>query len=128
MFPRATPQVAEAPKSSFPSGFGQQKAPEPTEDAGASPSAAPAAPIFGFGSGSGFGGFAAGATFDPSVFAVPRVPVAATEGDDEDAAAAEAAATADIEAECKAEFTPLVKLEHVEARPYTRPHFFQLST
>eukprot|EP00227_Mantoniella_beaufortii_P007705 CAMPEP_0197597166 /NCGR_PEP_ID=MMETSP1326-20131121/26747_1 /TAXON_ID=1155430 /ORGANISM="Genus nov. species nov., Strain RCC2288" /LENGTH=282 /DNA_ID=CAMNT_0043163799 /DNA_START=65 /DNA_END=913 /DNA_ORIENTATION=+ len=104
-----TPAVAEAPKSSFPSGFGQAKAPVEEAVPGGSPT--PAAPIFGFGTGStsGFGGFG-GATFDPSMFAVPRTAAAATEDDGDD----DAAATADVEAECKAEFVPLVKLEHVE--------------
>ena len=66
----------------------------------------PAAPIFGFGAAGGFG---AAATFDPSAFA--SAPKAAAEGgdDDDDAAAAAAA-----EAECKAEFVPVVKLEQVE--------------
>lgn len=62
------------------------------------------APIFGFGATGGFGG--AAATFDPTAFAsAPKA--AAADGDDE---AADAAAA---EAECKAEFTPLVKLEQV---------------
>lgn len=65
--------------------------------------AAPA-PVFGFGATGGFGG--AAATFDPTAFAsAPKA--AATEEDD-------AAAAAEAEAECKAEFTPLVKLEKVE--------------
>ena len=62
-------------------------------------------PVFGFGASGGFGG--AAATFDPSAFASAPKAAAADEGDD----AADAAAA---EAECKAEFTPLVKLEKVE--------------
>ena len=62
-------------------------------------------PVFGFGATGGFGG--AAATFDPSVFASAPKAAAADESDD----AADAAAA---EAECKAEFTPLVKLEKVE--------------
>ena len=61
------------------------------------------APIFGFGATGGFGG--AAATFDPSAFAsAPKKED--TDGDADDAA--------DVEAECKAEFTPVVKLEQVE--------------
>ena len=62
------------------------------------------APIFGFGAAGGFGG--AAATFDPTAFAsAPKA--AAAEGDDADDAT-------DVEAECKAEFAPVVKLEQVE--------------
>lgn len=61
--------------------------------------------MFGFGASGGFGG--AAATFDPTAFASAPKAAAADDGDD----AADAAAA---EAECKAEFVPLVKLEKVE--------------
>ena len=57
-----------------------------------------------------FGG--AAATFDPSVFAAKPSNTAPAGGADE--GGDEAQDVADVEAECKAEFTPLVKLEHVE--------------
>jgi len=66
---------------------------------------APPAAVFGFGAVGGFGGAASGG-FDPTAFASVPKATADTAGDD----AADAAAA---EAECKAEFVPLVKLEHV---------------
>ena len=57
------------------------------------------------------GGFGAAATFDPSAFA--SAPKAAAEGDDAAAGDDDAAAAAAAEAECKAEFVPVVKLEQV---------------
>ena len=97
----ASPAAPAAPVFGFGAAGGAEKVASP---------AAPAAPVFGFGATGGFGFGAAAATFDPTAFAsAPRVAAGAAAGD----AGGDADDATDVEAECKAEFTPLVKLEHV---------------
>jgi len=67
---------------------------------------------FGFGATGGFGAAAAGG-FDPSKFASTK-PTTTEGGDGGDDGAAENDEEEDVEAECKAEFKPVVKLEIIE--------------
>lgn len=67
---------------------------------------------FGFGATGGFGAAASGG-FDPSKFASTK-PTTTEGGDGGDDGAAENDEEEDVEAECKAEFKPVVKLEIIE--------------